>query len=132
MKSCSEWTIKEFKTLPLAKWNEEIVCNSLIIFPQKRINDSGYRLLEFIAVNEKGIPFKRISGCSDVISLDGMGGYGDDWIKHINGIPKLIPISAWGIDSLKKSGLLRIFSLKGKIKTGISLSNFEVFKIDIK
>ncbi|HYW34168.1 MAG TPA: hypothetical protein VE868_02070 [Balneolaceae bacterium] len=121
-KQVSQWTREEFESLPLREWNENIgEFTSLIILPTRRIHDSGFRNMDFVAVKED-IPVCRLSGCSDVLHLDGIGGYGQ-W----NGsIPDSIPPKGWSIDCLKTSGLLRLFS-RGKLKVGQALSSFEIF-----
>ena len=123
-KSFEHWTKKELEALPSRKWNEDIgEFDSLIIIPANNIHDSGFRCMDFVAV--KGdTPFCLLSGCSDVIHIDGIGGYGE-W----NGIlPSLVPPKGWSIDCLKKSKLLRIFS-DGKLKAGLALSSFDLHSI---
>jgi hypothetical protein len=69
-------------------------------------------------------PVVRMSGCSDVINIDGMGGYGQ---LNLNGeLPRFRPIQAWSIDCLPKSGYLRLFC-RGQIVVGHDLSSFEIF-----
>ena len=93
------------------------------------MHDSGYRCMDFVAVNNKNEPICLLSGCSDVMHFDGIGGYGDDWARKYKGVPKLIPPSGWNIDCLSKSGLLRIFCDK-KIKCSSALSSFEFYAIN--
>lgn len=86
------------------------------------MHDSGYRIMDFAAVDNKNVAFCLLSGCSDVIHFDGIGGFG----KWENNIPSLIPPSGWTMDCLPKSGLLRIFS-NDKIYCGMALSSFEIY-----
>lgn len=125
MKTLTDWTRKDFETLPCRNWDEDIgEFDSLVILPTRHIHDSGYRCMDFIAV--KGdTPFVRLSGCSDVIHIDGIGGYGKDWVSR-GGVPMLIEPKGWRIDSLKKSGLLRLFA-NGKMTVGAALSSFDVY-----
>ena len=123
-------TRKEFELLPHRKWDEEIICNSLIILPgrAKDKHDSGYRSMDFVAViNSK--PKCLLSGCSDVIHIDGIAGLGDNWVNKYGGVPKLIPPSGWSIDCLPKSGLLRMWPSSGKIKCAPALSSFEIYAL---
>jgi len=81
--------------------------------------------MDFVAVKDN-VPFIKLSGCSDVINFDGIGGFGKDYYK--TGIPTLVPPKSWSIDCLRKSGLLRIFSYS-KLQAGEALSSFELFSI---
>ena len=73
-KSFEYWSKKEFEALPKRKWDEGIgEFDSMIILPTKHIHDSGFRCMDFVAVKGKE-PFCRLSGCSDVIHMDGIGG----------------------------------------------------------
>lgn len=77
MKEFTKWTRKEFEALPTPKsyTNEEIgEVDSLVILPEKHNHDSGWRCMSFVTI-QNGVPTYRISGCSDVINLGGIGGY---------------------------------------------------------
>ena len=128
MKDVNEMTRKEFEALPFREdWGKEVICNSLIILPGKSrpLHDSGYRCMDFVAVVD-GTPICRLSGGSDVIHVDGIGGYGYKWSEK-GSVPNLMPPSGWSIDCLPKSGLLRMFTHKGKIVCGAALSSFEMY-----
>lgn len=119
-------TRKQFDELPARKWDEDIgEFDTLIILPLRRLHDSGYRLMDFVAV-KNGKPIARLSGCSDVVHIDGIGGYGYKWSERCIGVPNTIPISGWSIDCLPKSGLLRLFSNR-KITADPSLSSFSIY-----
>lgn len=126
-KSVEYWTRKEFESLPCREWNQDIgEFNSLVILPTKDIHDSGFRQMDFVAV--KGTtPICRLSGCSDVIHIDGIGGYGYRWIERTTDRMK-VDAKGWCIDCLKTSGLLRIFS-DGHLKAGEALSSFDLFTV---
>jgi len=126
----NDMTRKEFEALPHRKWNEIIICNSLIILPGKAkdLHDSGYRCMDFVAVDNSE-PKCLLSGCSDVVHVDGIAGYGDNWVEKYNGVPPLIPPSGWSIDCLPKSGLLRIWPRSMRIKCGEALSSFEIYAL---
>jgi len=79
-KLLGDWTRKEFEALPCRAWDEEIEFTSMVILPTRRIHDSGYRCMDFVACKNQ-VPFVRLSGCSDVIHVDGIGGYGKDWLN---------------------------------------------------
>lgn len=133
MKEFTKWTRKEFEALPTPKsyTNEEIgEVDSLVILPEKHYHDSGWRCMSFVTI-QNGVPTYRISGCSDVINLGGIGGYNfqgmSDFISTNRIESQTVPNANWHIDCLPVSGLLRIFSGKYKLYVGASLSDFELF-----
>ena len=81
--------------------------------------------MDFVAVTEKN-KMIRLSGCSDVIHIDGIGGYGKDWYRVFGSVPECIPPKGWSIDCLPKSGLLRIFCDK-YMECDNALSSFSVY-----
>ncbi len=95
------------------------------IYDINGLHDSGFRLMNFVAVL-KDKPFIKLSGCSDVIHINGIGGLGENWVQKYGSVPNLIEPISWSIDCLPKSGLLRIFADR-KITVGDALSSFEVF-----
>lgn len=127
MKEFTKWTRKEFESLPTPKsyTNEEIgEVDSLVILPERHYHDSGWRCMSFVTI-QNGVPTYRISGCSDVIHLGGIGGHN---IKSTDRIKsQTVPNADWHIDCLPVSGLLRIFSGNYKLYVGASLSDFELF-----
>jgi hypothetical protein len=126
-KAVEYWTRKELEALPQRKWNEDIgEFKAVIILPTRRIHDSGFRIMDFIAISNENIPFVRLSGCSDVMHIDGIGGYGKNWLEKYKTVPQSVPVRSWNIDCLKTSGLLRIFG-PDKMTAGKALSSFELF-----
>lgn len=145
---CREWggDIGEFDALIILP--DDIEKWSLLIYKIKRIlgkvapkwfkfpdandvkglHDSGYRLLDFVACKGDK-PICRLSGCSDVININGIGGYGNSWLEKFKKVPKMIIPIGWSIDCLPKSGLLRLFCEK-KLIAGNALGTFEVFALD--
>ena len=106
----NKMTKKQFMCLRLKDWSEDIgMFTSLVILPTSRIHDSGYRCMDFVAIKGDE-PICRLSGCSDVIHIDGIGGLGKDWIEEDKGMPKFVVPTGWSVDCLKASGLLRILS----------------------
>ena len=126
VKDLGNWTKKEFESLPAREWNQDIgEFDSLIIIPTTMLHDSGYKCMDYVAVLDN-VPKCRLSGCSDVLHINGISGLGENWLKKYGGIPnKITPIS-WSIDCLKRSKLLRLFSDK-KLTASHSLSSFEIF-----
>jgi hypothetical protein len=120
----NKWTKRQLRRLPSRGWNEDIgEFDSLVILPTKRMHDSGFRIMDFVAVKDNK-PICKLSGCSDVLHIDGIGGYGN-WNLGKR-IPKSIPPKGWSIDCLERSGLLRLFS-DGELTVGAALSSFEIF-----
>ncbi len=129
-KDVTQMTRKEFDALPhRGSWDEEVVCTSIVILPgrSRDMHDSGYRCMDFVAVDGNK-PICRLSGCSDVIHIDGIGGYGLGGICKNFG--KSRDNSAWSIDCLPKSGLLRLWpTAKPFVKPGCALSSFDLFAV---
>ena len=124
LKCITECTKKELESLSNRKYGEDIgLFDSLIILPTKDIHNSGYRCMSFVAVKD-GIPICLLSGCSDVVHIDGIGGGGKGYKYNTLQMPK-----AWSIDCLAKSGLLNIWVDGYKLFAGLSLSSFEIFAI---
>ena len=129
MKDVNKWTRKEFEALPHRKWNEDIgEFDSLIIPPKRYIHDSGFACMDFIAVVE-GEPKYLLAGGSDVVHINGIGGYGWKWFERFGTIPEKVKPISWSIDCLKTSKLLRLFS-NSKLKAGEALSSFEIYSTD--
>jgi hypothetical protein len=112
-KDVEQMTRKDFKELPLRKWDEDIgEFDQLIILPTRKKHDSGYAVMDFVAVRDQE-PICRLSGCSDVLHIDGI------WTDR--------PRSGWSIDCLLPSRLLRLFRHRSKLTAGLALSSFEIF-----
>jgi len=129
-KKVCDMTRKEFDKLPESKWGDIITCNSIVLLPTRRMHDSGYRCMDFVAVRN-GIPICRLSGYSDVMHIEGFGGYGYKWVDKYGHCPDMIPTNAWNIDCLSKSGLLQIFVSGKDIICGQALSSFEIYSKEI-
>lgn len=119
-------TRDDFKRVPFREhFDSELPpFESLVIIPTDEQHDSGWQCMEFVGVDENMEPVVRMSGCSDVIHIDGIGGYGK-WDGD-GKLPRSRPIQAWSIDCLPKSGYLRLFC-HGQIVVGHDLSSFEIF-----
>ena len=127
----NDMTVKDFRKLPCVSWEEDLgVYDCLVVVPgyKKDMHDSGYRCMSFVPVKDEK-PLGIISGCSDVIHFDGIGGYGKDWILR-GGVPSMVSVSGWNIDCLPTSGLLRIFTSTHKMSSDAPLSSFEIYKED--
>ena len=123
--SIFEMTIEDFKNL---KWRESWCSDvpefkSLVILPTGEMHDSGYMMMDFIAVDANNEPIMRISGCSDVLHINGIGGWGN-WRSGMS-FPKYIEPTEWSLDCLP-CGLLRLFTRKF-MTCGTAVSDFEVY-----
>lgn len=130
----TEMTRKDFEALPRRKWDEDIgQFDALVIIPgrAKELHDSGYRLMDFVAVRG-GEPVCLMSGCSDVLHLDGIGGYGYNWLDKFGYVPGQVPVVGWTIDCLPKSGLLCLFAGSRPLIAGQALSSFEIYAVERK
>jgi len=122
----NEMTREDFEKVP---WRNNILSEekefySLVIISKDEIHDSGYRCMDFVSVSHEGKPIARLSGCSDVLHINGIGGYGR-WTPN-TGIPNKISPVSWSVDCLNKSGYVRLFSNR-PLSCGHALSSFEVF-----
>jgi hypothetical protein len=124
---------KDFEALPHRNWQDEMDCDSVVIIPGHitDMHDSGYRAMDFAAVVD-GEAICLLSGCSDVVHIDGIGGFGYDWLHKYRTVPPLIPPSGWSIDCLPKSGFLRLFPSSGRVHVGVGLSSFEIYALPRK
>lgn len=127
VKDLNDYTKEEFAALPILGWKENVNgFNSLVIIPTDQIHDSGFKCMEFVACRFN-TPICRISGCSDVMHINGIGGFGLGGIRYWDKIPHNKPID-WSIDCLRTSGYLRLFT-SGYLQTGTALSSFEIFSV---
>lgn len=111
---------KAFYAVPeRAQFLSEIECDSLVMLPQGvRLHDSGYRLMDAVAVKGEEL-LCRVSGSSDVFHLCAPS---DIWTKERT--PSRA--SAWGMDCLARSGLLRIFLFDADLRIGDALSSLYI------
>lgn len=127
-KNINNMTTTEFRELRGRKsFTEDIgTFDCLVLLPTRRAHDSGYRCIDFVAV-KNNTPICRLSGCSDVLHIDGIGGYGE-WTGKL---PSKVLPKGWSIDCLKKSGLFRVFlGCTHKLKCGATLSSFDIYGVE--
>jgi len=116
--------------------NGRLEFNGLVIIPVENedgtiaLHDSGWGCMAFCLIDEHNEPIGKVGGGSDVVNLDGIGGYGADWIRKYGGIPRHIPIHGWSLDLLP-CGYLRIWANRHLFLTNpLICSSFEVFAED--
>lgn len=120
---------EDFKKVPFRDKNTDLSdFYSVVILPTEEMHDSGYMCMDFVAVNTKREPICRLSGCSDVLDIDGIGGYGIDREGLTTG---LAAVKGWAVDCLP-CGLLRIYTKDGyKLKVGnMAGSNYELYGVN--
>lgn len=94
------------------------------------IHDSGWGCMEFCLIDRNNEPIGKVGGGSDVVNLDGIGGYGDNWLRFTDDLPRTIRVHGWSIDLLP-CGYLNVWTRRTLyIKHGIVCSSFEVFSED--
>ena len=119
MKNVDEMTKKEL--LEIENFMPTVDFNAIVIVPTKYKHDSGYRCMKFILCDGLKI-VGAVSGCSDVVHINGIGGYGLSFDGQIKGYD-------WSIDCLFKSSCVRLFSSE-KLTLGdysIPFSSFEFY-----
>lgn len=129
LKKHSEYTLEELKALDCFLDVGEVF-DSVIIVPMDELHESGYRCMKFILCNDyKGEIIGVVGGWSDVINLDGIGGYGIDFDRSFK--TGMCPCVGWQLDCLA-CGCLRLYTstkCRLTLTSEIICSNFEVYSI---
>ena len=99
--------------------------NGFILIPTGEVHDSGYGCMKFILLNHDKI-VGCVGGGSDVVALNGIGGYGGyDEIAKESIRTRKVPVIDWSIDLLP-NGLFRVYTSKNLKIDGMVLSTFQV------
>lgn len=116
--------------------NGRLEFNSFVIIPVENedgtliLHESEFGCMEFCLVNENNEPIGKVGGSSDIIALDGIGGYGADWMERFGGIPQFISVHGWTIDLLP-CGYLNVWTRQTLfIRSPYICSAMEVFSED--
>ena len=105
-------TREEFESLEYFKPTDEF--NGVVIIPTDEMHDSGFRCMKFALMNHSEV-VGCVGGGSDVIHLNGIGGYGQYDIEYKKAIiTNMVKRIDWSIDCLP-NGLVRLFC-SGKLK----------------
>lgn len=114
--------------LQIENFKTELPYNAFVIVPTGKMHDGsiiGWMDMKIILLDCLTI-VGAISGHSDVINLNGIGGYGLDFEKTAD-TGKTDRIS-WNIDILGKSGCVRVFCDTHYLEIDpLVLSNLEIF-----
>lgn len=94
--------------------------NSVVLIPTTQKHDSGYMCIEFVFCKD-GEPIAKSFGGSDVLHIDGIGGYG--LFKGF--IPDKIKPNGWSLDCLP-CGYFRLFG-KSQNMSADGVSSFSVY-----
>jgi hypothetical protein len=123
----TKMTKDDFDKIPVNKtpWtNDTEPFQSLVIIPGEYMHDSGYRMMDFVTADNAGYPIERVQEGSDVLDLDGIGGYGPE---HTD--PKRT--TDWTIDMLP-CGYIRLFADKPIYLGAMRCSNTAVYAVEEK
>ena len=118
--------LKEF--IELKPFEPKEPFNGFIIIPQMycELHDSGYRMIK-IALTNKGRVVGCVEGCTDVIHLNGIGGYGKFNDKYEDRVStRTGPIIDWSID-VAPNGLVRVFCSHELCMDGFPLSDLPIY-----
>lgn len=106
-KKITEYTLSEFRSME--NFGQDAEFTSLVIVPMEELHDSGYRTMKFILCYDREI-VGVVGGWSDVVHIDGIGGYGRNWEYALTS--RMSPVVGWCIDCLPTSGCVRLYSRK--------------------
>jgi hypothetical protein len=95
--------------------------------PTGRLHDSGWGCMKFIFVMDGEI-VGADSGWSDVLHLNGIGGYGRRWCESLE--TRMVPVVDWPIDCLPVSGCLRLFCHKDMTPDDMAVSSYSIYAED--
>lgn len=140
----TEMTKADFAAVPELKlWSDweklaptgRLLFRSFVIIPVERdgeidLHDSGWGCMEFVLVNDDMEPIGKVGGGSDVVNLDGIGGYGYKWHERPDYMLRLIPAHGWTVDCLP-CGYLRMWTRRTLFLSDRFVgSNFELYSED--
>ena len=118
-------TLEDFIDLPtVTEWDPTIKYTGIVILPSGHLHDSGWGSMYFIPENNGKATFK-ISGYSDCLHIDGIGGFGKSIAKTNWENPKPI---GWRIDCLQ-CGLIRVFARLTLDESNFALSDFAIYGV---
>ena len=104
----TDMTLEDLLAVPYNKHRDEIgLFTGFIIVPTGELHDSGFGCMKFVLTHHNEV-VGAVGGWCDVVHLNGIGGYGRDWLQAI--ASRMVPVIDWSMDLLPKSGCLRVFS----------------------
>lgn len=117
----SNSTREEFEKLDYFKAADKF--NGIVIIPTNELHDSGYGCMKFALLKHDEV-VGCVGGGSDVIHLNGIGGYGRKY-NNTNMVKRI----DWSIDCLP-NGLLRLFCSHKLDIDDIICSDFNLYVAD--
>ena len=115
-----QMTKEDFQKVPSVELPQTF--SSFVIVPTDELHDSGWGCMKFVLLDKMRNVIGSIGGYSDVIHIDGIGGYG----RWSDRVPMEIPPKGWIIDCLP-CGYLRVFARGTLLCTDWVGSDFEVY-----
>lgn len=126
----SKWYAWQLRCLPVTGWREPPppgIDDSFLFLPHFGEHDSGYSFIRCVVTRE-GVPLCALTTHSDVLHVDGIGGYGPRDGRE--SLPDKLPICGWSIDCFPRSGAFRIWpNSSNRIEYGNALSSFEFYAV---
>lgn len=113
MKKLNDYTLEELRAIE--NFGEQEEFSSFAMVPMEELHDSGYRTMKFI-LERDGEIVGAVSGWSDVVHVNGIGGYGaygDDFMSSLK--RQMVPRVGMRMDCLPKSGCVRFFCDRDRI-----------------
>jgi len=123
MEMTANSTREEFESLDYFKPTGEF--NGIVIIPTNEMHESGYRCMKFALMDHWEV-VGCVGGSSDVIHLNGIGGYGkyENYKETLKtGLTKRVD---WSIDCLP-NGLIRLFCSSKLELDDIICSDFNLY-----
>lgn len=124
MEMTANSTKEEFENLDYFEPTDEF--NGIIIIPTNEMHESGYKCMKFALMNHWEV-VGCVGGGSDVIHLNGIGGYGkygEEFNRSLStGLVKRVD---WSIDCLP-NGLIRLFCSSKLELDKIICSDFNLY-----
>lgn len=101
---CTLQELQELSNIPVA---HIAPFNSITIVPMKELHESGFKCMKFILQNNNEI-VGIVSGWSDVLHINGIGGYGLNYRDTIR--TQMVKRVGWHMDCLPGSGCVRLMA----------------------
>lgn len=125
-KPIGKYTLKELREMEYMMPREKFT--SVVIVPTGKLHDSGFMAMKFILLR-KGKVVGVVGGGSDVVHINGIGGYGKELEALKTGEVERV---SWSLDCLPKSRCIRLFSDRECTTDPIICSDFCVYPEKLK